>query len=52
MKQQAYLTPARNELYRMQDEELLRRLFPDPDYIRQLTPVLKKHRLSVFQDEK
>jgi hypothetical protein len=52
MKQHAYLMPARSELYRMQDKELLKRLFPDPEYIRQSVPTLKKHHLSVFQDEK
>ena len=51
VKLHGYLTPARSELYRMQDEQLLERLFPDTDFIRQSIPILKKHRLSVFKNQ-
>ena len=51
VKQYSYLIPARNELYRMQDEELLKRLLPDTDWIRRSVPILKKHHLSVFKED-
>jgi hypothetical protein len=50
IKLHSYLEPARLELYRMQDEELLKRLLPDTEYIRHCLPTLKKYHLSVFQN--
>ncbi|HSE39472.1 MAG TPA: hypothetical protein VLH08_01795, partial [Acidobacteriota bacterium] len=50
IKQHAYLEPAQAELYRMQDEELLKRLLPDIEYVRHSVPILKKYHLSVFQN--
>jgi len=43
------LLPARSELLRGQNDELLRRLYIDPGYVREGREVLKKHNLSVFR---
>jgi len=47
-----YLMPARAELLRMQDENLLERLYPDVDYIRKSVPVMQRYRLSVFREKR
>jgi hypothetical protein len=43
------MLPARFELLRGENEELLLRLYNDADYVRQGIEVLKKHKLSVFR---
>jgi len=43
------LLPARTELLRGENDELLRRLYIDPGYVREGREVLKKHSLSVFR---
>ena len=43
------MLPARQELLRGEDEELLRRLHADADYVRWGMDILKKHHLSVFR---
>jgi len=45
----ARMLPARSELLRGEDEQLLLRLYIDADYVRRGTSVLKKHSLSVFR---
>ena len=45
----ARMLPARAELLRGEDEQLLLRLYIDADYVRRGTSVLKKHSLSVFR---
>jgi hypothetical protein len=44
-----YLEPARNELYTLADDDLLRRLYFDPQVVRQGAAILKQHHLSVFR---
>lgn len=43
------LLPARSELWRGENDELLCRLYIDPDYVREGIKILKKHKLSVFR---
>jgi hypothetical protein len=43
------LAPARSELLRGRDDDLLRRLYVDADYVRQGIEILRQHRLSVFR---
>lgn len=43
------MTPARAELLRGKDENLLLHLYSDVDYVRQGADILKKHGLSVFR---
>ena len=43
------MLPARSELLRGKDEQLLLRLYNNADHIRQGIQVLEKHRLSVFR---
>jgi hypothetical protein len=43
------MLPARSELLRGEDEQLLLRLYIDADYVRRGIEVLKKHGLSVFR---
>jgi hypothetical protein len=43
--------PARRELRRGKDEELLKRLYIDPDSVREGIEILKRHKLSVFREE-
>lgn len=43
------LLPARSELLRGGNDELLGRLYINPDYVREGTKILKKHKLSVFR---
>ena len=45
----ARMLPARSELLRGEDEQLLLRLYIDADYVRQGIDVLRKHGLSVFR---
>jgi hypothetical protein len=47
--QYEFLAPARQELLLLRDDELLRRLFPDPQVVRDGTELLKERRLSVFR---
>lgn len=44
------LTPARSELFRGSNDDLLHRLYIDADYVRQGIKILQKHRLSVFRE--
>lgn len=46
-----FLVPARAELWRMQDEKRLSRLFPDVARLRKYVETLKQHHLSVFRTE-
>jgi len=48
--QQIRLLPACAELERLQDDELLRRLYPDPQAVKERTAVLKRRRLSLFRN--
>jgi hypothetical protein len=41
---------ARDPLLRRSDDELLQRLYPRPEELRALRPLLRKHHLSVFTD--
>jgi hypothetical protein len=43
------LLPARSELLRGGNDELLGRLYINPDYVREGTIILKRHALSVFR---
>jgi len=43
------MLPAKHELLRGEDEELLLRLYNDAGYVRQGIEVLKKHKLAVFR---
>jgi hypothetical protein len=45
------LVPARLELRRGEDEELLKRLYIDPDSVREGIEILRRHKLSVFREE-
>jgi hypothetical protein len=45
------LVPARRELRRGEDEELLNRLYIDPDSVREGIEILKRHKLSVFRED-
>lgn len=44
------LLPARSELWRGENDELLGRLYIDPDYVREGIKILQKHKLSVFRN--
>ncbi len=44
------LMPARSELLKGTDDELLHRLYIDADYVRQGIKILRQHRLSVFRE--
>ena len=46
------LLPARHELLRGDNDELLRRLYIDPDFVREGIETLKRHHLSVFRESK
>ena len=50
MRQYAFLAPARAELLSLQHDDLIRRLFPSPEFVKQHAHTLKEHRLSVFRD--
>ena len=45
------LVPAQRELRRGDDVELLKRLYIDPDSVREGIEILKRHKLSVFREE-
>ena len=47
--QYKYLEPARNELFTLANDDLLRRLYFDPQVVRQDAAILKRHHLSVFR---
>jgi len=49
MRQYAFLAPARPELLSLQHDDLIGRLFPNPEFVRQHVHTLKEHRLSVFR---
>ena len=48
-KQYYYLYPARQELYGLQNEELLKRLHHNPQTLRRYVEMMKKYRLSLFR---
>ena len=48
-KQYYFLLPAKQELLRLEDDELLKRLHYDPDTLRPHVEMLRKYRLSVFR---
>jgi len=47
--QYEYLAPARAELLTLANDELLARLYFDPNVVRQGAQTLKKYHLSVFR---
>lgn len=47
--QYEYLAPARAELSRLHDDDLLRRLYFDPQVVRRGAAVLRRYHLSVFR---
>ncbi len=51
VKVHSYLMPARSELLRLQDENLLKRLYPDVEYIRKSVAIMKRYHLSVFRGD-
>ncbi|HEY7162118.1 MAG TPA: hypothetical protein VH815_12710, partial [Acidobacteriota bacterium] len=51
IKVHSYLMPARSEVLRLQDETLLKRLYPDVEYIRKAVPIMKRYNLSVFRGD-
>ena len=46
------IKPARDELLSAEDDELLRRLYPDPNAVRSFIEILKKYKLSVFRESR
>ena len=46
-----FLTPARLELWSLKNDELLGRLYPIPDEVKSLVPILKRHKLSIFRND-
>jgi hypothetical protein len=51
IKVHSYLLPARSEVLRLQDETLLKRLYPDVEYIRKAVRILQRYHLSVFRGD-
>jgi hypothetical protein len=51
IKVHAYLVPARAELFRLKDENLLKRLYPDVEYIRTSVQVMRRYHLSLFRGD-
>lgn len=51
IKVHSYLMPTRSELFRLQDENLLKRLYPDVEYIRKSVLIMQRHHLSVFRGD-
>lgn len=48
----AYIAEARDELFRLQDDQLLRRLYVDTRQLREeFIPLARRHGLSIFRDE-
>lgn len=47
--QYEFLAPARQELLLLTNDELLQRIYPDPQVVRDGAEVLRQHRLSVFR---
>lgn len=47
--QYEFLAPARQELLFLNNDELLQRIYPDPQVVRDGAEVLRQHRLSVFR---
>lgn len=47
--QYEFLAPARQELLLLNNDELLQRIYPDPQVVRDGAEVLRQHRLSVFR---
>jgi len=52
IKVHSYLMPARSEVLRLQDENLLKRLYPDVEYIRQSVPIMERYHLSLFRGDR
>ena len=44
-----YLAPARSELFTLADDDMLRRLYPDPEVVRHGAAILQQYHLSVFR---
>jgi hypothetical protein len=51
IKVHSYLLPTRSELFRLQDENLLKRLYPDVEYIRKSVLIMQRYHLSVFRGD-
>ena len=51
IKVHSYLMPARSELLRLEDENLLKRLYPDVEYIRKSVAIMQRYHLSVFRGD-
>ncbi len=47
--QYEFLTPARNELFTLANDDMLRRLYFDPQVVRQGAAILRRRHLSVFR---
>jgi hypothetical protein len=47
--QRAFLAPAREALYTLQDDALLQRLFFDTKVVRDGARILQQHHLSIFR---
>ncbi|HEY0738676.1 MAG TPA: hypothetical protein VGD69_27405 [Herpetosiphonaceae bacterium] len=47
--QYEFLAPARQELLLLNNDEMLQRIYPDPQVVREGAEVLRQHRLSVFR---
>jgi hypothetical protein len=52
IKVHSYLMPARSEVLRLQDENLLKRLYPDVEYIRKSVQIMQRYHLSVFRGDR
>jgi hypothetical protein len=51
IKFHSYLLPARSELLRLENENLLKRLYPDVEYIRKSVAIMQRYHLSVFRGD-
>ena len=47
--QYEFLAPARDELLALKNDDVLRRLYPDPQVVRQGAAIMKRRHLSVFR---
>jgi hypothetical protein len=47
--QYEFLAPARDQLFTLTNDDMLRRLYPDPQVVRQGAAILKRRHLSVFR---
>jgi len=45
-----FLKKASRELFLLQDDSILKQLYPHPEFVRKLTPMLREKRLALFHD--